>query len=103
MIKSDQNLNTEAILDFDNALKIDSNNVTFIQSRAISKAMTGRKDAISDFNRAIQLDSNNPDTYINRALYYLNFNIKGDYCSDLKKAISLGAEKAKSILKDNCK
>lgn len=103
MIKSNQNLNSEAILDFDCALKVEPNNSEILQSRAVSKAVLGRKDALSDFNKVIQLNPSKPESYINRAIYYLNYNIKGDFCSDLKKAVSLGSKQAEAILKDNCK
>ena len=103
LVKSKLQLIDEAILDFDKVIILDANHIDAIMSRAVTKAKLGKKDALTDFNTAIKLKPKNADLYLNRAIFYINYNKSGDYCSDLKKAISLGSENAKSILADNCK
>lgn len=44
-----------------------------------------------------------PEGYYNRAIYFINFKIKRDYCSDLKKAFSLGYDPSKELLTKYCK
>lgn len=102
LVKLKLQLNNEAIVDFDKAITLDANNIDALTSRAITKAKLGKKDAITDFDTAIKLNPKNPNLYLNRAIFYINYNKLGDYCTDLKKAISLGSENAKSILTDNC-
>ena len=62
-----------------------------------------RKDAIDDFNAVVQSDQKNGEGYYNRALHIINFKLKQDYCSDLKKANQLGFIPAKKILNQYCK
>ncbi|HQF48830.1 MAG TPA: hypothetical protein PLZ71_09250 [Flavobacterium alvei] len=65
--------------------------------------MLNLKDAINDFDQVVILSPNDPEGYYNRALYYINFKIKKDYCSDLKKALSLGYLESKNIINEKCK
>ncbi len=93
---------TEAIKDFDKTIELDPSNLEAIQNRGISKANIGDKSALKDFNKLILLDPSG-EAYLNRAIFYINNNYKLDYCSDLRKAISLGSESAKDFLKQHCK
>ena len=65
--------------------------------------MLNLKDAINDFDQVIILAPNDPEGYYNRALYFINFKIKRDYCSDLKKALSLDYDPSKELLIKYCK
>ena len=73
------------------------------QNRAVSKAMLNMKDALGDFDLAVTLSPNDPECYYNRALYFINFKIKKDYCTDLKKALNLGYSPSKELLNKFCK
>ena len=65
--------------------------------------MLNLKDAINDFDQVIILAPNDPEGYYNRALYFINFKIKRDYCSDLKKSFSFGYLEAKELITELCK
>ncbi|MNY76475.1 hypothetical protein D3C86_2160720 [compost metagenome] len=65
--------------------------------------MINAKDALNDFDTAVALAPKNPEGYYNRALYYINFKIKKDYCSDLKAALNLGYLPAKELITEVCK
>ncbi|TGD56913.1 tetratricopeptide repeat protein [Flavobacterium humi] len=93
---------SEAIKDFNKAITLNPTLLQAIQNRGICKATIGDKTALDDFNRLITLDPSG-EAYLNRALFYINNNYKQDYCSDLRKAVSLGFDHAKEFLKQYCK
>lgn len=103
IIRQNQNSYQDALSDFDQAEAIKPGFVDAIQNRAICRAHLGRKDAIDDFNKAVSLDSQNPENYYNRALYFINYKIAGNYCSDLKIAQRMGFERAKKVIAEKCK
>ena len=67
------------------------------------KSYSKDKTALNDFNKVIELDKTNSEAYYNRAIFYLNFNRKNDYCSDLKKALELGFGEALEVFNSECK
>ena len=85
------------------SIEIDSFYAPSIHDRALVKVSMGNKSAIDDFNKVILLDPSNGEAYANRALFYIFNKIKGNYCSDLKKAISLGFDPAQEIVTKYCK
>ena len=95
-------MHKEAILDFDKVIKINPKFAEAYQNRAISKAMLNL-NAINDFDQVVILSPDDPEGYYNRAIYFINFKIKRDYCSDLKKAFSLGYDPSKELLTKYCK
>lgn len=92
----------EALAYFNEVLLSEKNNVMAIENRAFCKSALGQ-NAIADFNSLCSLAPTNGHYFYNRAIYLINSKLKGDYCSDLKKAISLGIDEAKKILLTNCK
>ena len=60
-------------------------------------------NATSDFDQVVNLSPEDPEGYYNRAIYFINYKIKRDYCSDLKKALSLDYEPSKKLLIKYCK
>lgn len=102
VLKMENEKYAEAVKDFDIALKLKPNLPEAIQNRGISKAYLGDKNAINDFNLLVKIDPSG-EAYFNRAVYYLNNNIKHDICPDLKKSLEFGHEDAKEYLKKYCK
>ena len=92
----------EALAYFNEVLLSEKNNVMAIENRAFCKSALGQ-NALADFNSLCSLVPTNGHYFYNRAIYLINSKLKGDYCSDLKKAISLGVDEAKKILLTNCK
>jgi regulator of sirC expression with transglutaminase-like and TPR domain len=59
--------------------------------------------AINDFDAALEINPNNTDALRKRGnARFLNGDKKGG-CADLRKAASMGDEKAKLIIKESCK
>ena len=103
IIKQNKGLFGEAILDFDEAILIKPDFTDAFQNRAICKAMVNRKDALNDFNKVVELDAENPESYYNRALYFINYKVAGNYCNDLKMAQSKGYAVARKLIAEKCK
>ena len=103
IVKAQKHLHEDAIKDFDKAISLNVSFIETMKNRAISKALLNRKDAIDDFNAVVQSDQKNGEGYYNRALHIINFKLKQDYCSDLKKANQLGFIPAKKLLNQYCK
>ena len=103
IIKQNKALFAEAISDFDDALEIKPNFRDAIQNRAICRAMSNQKEALDDFNKLVELDPQNPENYYNRALYYINYKIAGNYCADLQIAKRMGFERASKVIAEKCK
>jgi tetratricopeptide (TPR) repeat protein len=101
-INMEMNKFHEAIKDFNKALELDSVLLEALQNRAISKASIGDRSAINDFNKLVTLDPC-AESYLNRALFYINNNIKTDFCIDLRKSVSMGSKDAKIYLSKYCK
>ncbi|MEN9336176.1 MAG: hypothetical protein RLZZ500_1163 [Bacteroidota bacterium] len=91
-----------AISYFEEVLTIEKNNLLALENRAFCKSALGQ-NALNDFDLLCSLAPSNGQYFYNRAIYIINTKSKRDYCNDLKKAISLGFEEAKSILNSNCK
>ena len=63
----------DAIKDFDEAIKFNSEEVDIYINRGIAKNELGNfNEAIKDFNTAIELDEDNENTYLNRAISYFD-------------------------------
>ncbi len=99
---SQQNKCKEAIILFDKVLAKEKNHETALENRAFCKANLGL-NALSDFNQLCTIAPNNGHFFFNRAVYIINTKSKGDFCSDLQKALRLGISQAKEILQNTCK
>jgi len=98
-----QRLHEEAISDFSEALDINPQFYEAALNRALSKAVLNKKDALDDFNLAISIESGDPELYYNRAIYLINYKIKGDFCSDLKKSLQMGLNRSQELIRKYCK
>ena len=92
----------EALPFFNEVLLIEKNNTMALENRAFCKAVLGQ-NALADFNLLCSLAPTNGQYFYNRAIYLINSKQKGDFCSDLKKAVGLGFHEANEVLKANCK
>ena len=99
---SQQNKCKEAIVLFDKVLAQEKHNETALENRAFCKASLGQ-NALSDFNQLCIIAPNNGQYFFNRAVYIINTKSKGNFCADLKKALSLGVTEAKEIIQNTCK
>lgn len=98
-----QQLHEEAISDFTAVIHINPKFYEAVLSRALSKAILNLSGALDDFNLAIAMEPNDPELYYNRALYFINYKIKSDYCADLKKALQRGLQRSQELIKKHCK
>ncbi len=98
-----QNKYTEALKDFDNAIKKDANcSEAYFLKATIYQFNAKINDAISFYSKAIKINNNYADAYLMRGLLYATIKNKSDACKDLKRAIQLGSIKAKIHLQDIC-
>ncbi len=92
-----------AVENFDNALKLKTDDFIIYQYRAYAK--DGMKDyngAIEDYTKAITLNPSNAELYYNRALTHYSSGDKAKACIDWKKAIDLGMTDAMFIIQLYC-
>ncbi|WP_431497730.1 tetratricopeptide repeat protein [Flavobacterium sp.] len=93
----------EAIKDFDKAIALNPTDYLSFAFRGYCKSVIGDKTALNDFNRVLILHPS-AQAYVDRAAYYLIYDRKRDYCSDLRKAVdSENYEPAKALMKKYCK
>jgi tetratricopeptide (TPR) repeat protein len=90
--------NTEALQDYDSAIKIDPNNALFYTERAVLRGnMKQQEQAIADFNTAILLDPYHVSAYFGRGgiLYLLGRDQEA--IADFTSAINLDSDKTYAI------
>jgi tetratricopeptide (TPR) repeat protein/S1-C subfamily serine protease len=79
-----------AIVDYNQAIKINPNDAMYYSNRGIAKSKLGDdRGAISDFNQAIEIDSGNPIYYNERGLAKGSLGDKQDAITDFNRAIKL--------------
>ena len=79
-----------AIFHYDEAIRIDPNNVNAYNDRGIAKGILEQySESISDFDTAISLVSNRENFYYNRGVSRLKLKQYFDAISDFDKAIEL--------------
>lgn len=80
----------EAMIDFDKAIAIDSNQAEYFVNRAITYfKMKNFTLSLNDFNQAIRLNPQNIDYYLNRCNVFMTLNQWNNAASDLTKALNL--------------
>jgi tetratricopeptide (TPR) repeat protein len=88
--KLNSNSNGEAIILFDQVIKLDANKADAYNGRGRARAKLANYDsAIDDFNEAIKLDPKYFKSYLWRGITYNKLNNKGRALSDIDKAIEL--------------
>lgn len=91
------------IAHMDKYIAQDSMNPKAFLQRGVYYGLLGLSDeAISNYDMAIKLNDNQPIAYFNRALAKARFRYSYDACSDLKKAYTLGLDKANEIFNSYC-
>lgn len=92
---------SEAIQDYDEAIKLNPQGVEFYYNRGLSKHnLQQYTDAIKDYDKVIELDSENVDAYFNKSCAYALQNDKAQALIWLDKALQLGYPVA-SIMQDS--
>ena len=95
---------SSAIIDFNKAIALNSDNVDAYYSRGTSKYML--KDfegAIEDYTKAIALTPNKGNIYFVRGLAKIELNRKEEGCKDVEIAVSLGYRLAREKRDQLCK
>lgn len=91
------------IAHMDKYIAQDSMNPKAFLQRGVYYGLLGLSvEAISNYDMAIKLNDNQPIAYFNRALAKARFRYSYDACSDLKKAYTLGLDKANEIFNSYC-
>jgi tetratricopeptide (TPR) repeat protein len=84
---------SDAILDFDEAIKKDPKSARAFLERGKCKQQLNRKDeAIKDFNESIRLAPNDFNNFLNRAKYFESMNKNSDASNDYLQVIKLNAK-----------
>ena len=92
-----------AIDDLTKAIKLDPQYLDAYINRGNSKnALKDHYGAIADYTKAIEIDPTQNDVYLNRGLSKQNIGDLKGACSDWLKASSLGANKAKEWVREDC-
>ena len=92
---------SDAILDFDEAIKKDLKNAKAYSERARCKQYLNRKDeAIKDFNEAIKLAPTDFNYFLNRAHYYESINKNSEAIADFTQAIKLNPKSTEAYISE---
>ncbi len=93
-----------AFKDYDNAIKIESNNALYYFSRGGSYAKSKKYDlALLDYNTAIEFDSEFKEAIGSRGMMKIYLNDKEGGCEDLNNALKLGYQVVIPEIKEYCK
>lgn len=101
--KRSQGHNSEALIDYNKAIELESNFELAYLNRGLSKYnLRDYYGAISDFNKTIEINPRNEKAFLNRgdAKYYLNQT--SEACSDWSKASELGSKLANEAIAQFC-
>ena len=80
----------EAIADYDQALRVQPDNMLAYIHRGLAKARMGDfEEAIIDFNQALELEPDNESAYINRGLAKYNLGRSQEAIADYDQALNL--------------
>jgi len=91
----------EAIRHYNQAIKIDSNNVKAYNNRGVAHSKMGKLDlAISDYTSALKLNPRFSEAYQNRALSYFRTKDYAQSCADLRQFRQLGGTPSPEFVKD---
>lgn len=94
-IRTDEGRIKEALLDFEDALRLDPNRYRAIHNRGVLSAQAGRfADAFDDFNRTIELNSEFAKAYSNRGALWMRAGELEKSSADYRKAISIDPDLA---------
>ncbi|WP_442481953.1 tetratricopeptide repeat protein [Aeoliella sp. SH292] len=94
-IRTDDGRVEEALLDFNDALRLDPNRYRAIHNRGVLAAQAGRfADAFDDFNRTIELSPDFAKAYSNRAALWVQAGEMEKASSDYRQAIALDPDLA---------
>lgn len=93
-----------AFSDFDKAIELEPNNWDLYLFRGSSRFLAFEElhQAMDDFNKAISLYSESGEAYYLRGKLRFLLDDADGGCSDLRKAIELGYEKAAKSLEEEC-
>lgn len=93
----------ESLSDLNKALLLDPTQPKFFNKRGQANALNGNiKEALSDFKMTIKLSPDFSEAYFNIGITYLNQNLQDSACIYLKKAVSMGFDKAIILNNDIC-
>ena len=94
-LKTDQGRIKEALLDFNDALRLDPKRYRAIHNRGVLAAQAGRfADAFDDFNKTIELNPEYAKAYSNRGALYVQAGEMQKASADYRQAIALDPDLA---------
>ena len=94
----------EALKDFDKALNIDNKFAeAYFFKGVVYQAREERIKAIEQYSKAIEANPNYADAYLTRGLVKGSAGDNDGACTDIKKAVDLGSEKAITQYQQLCK
>lgn len=104
VVKIELNDNTGAIVDLDDAIKVNGKNPISYCYRGVAKAGNRQNlEALKDLDHAISMKFDYAAAYVNRAAVKFASKDKRGACEDLQKADSLGDEMAVRLFEQYCK
>lgn len=90
---------SDAILDFDEAIKKDPKSAKAFSQRGMCKQYLNRRDeAFKDFNESVKLAPNDFSNYLNRAKYFESINKSSDAITDYNQVIKLNAKTTEAYI-----
>lgn len=93
-----------AINSYTSVLKVEPKHVNALLNRgSVYFNMKQYEKALEDYNRIIAINSNIGAAYLSKGIVNLQLNNKTQACLDLKKAASLGEQRANALLEKYCK
>jgi len=96
--------NTGAIVDLDEAIKLNGKNAVSYCYRGVAKSENKAfQEALKDYDMAIKIKFDYATAYFNRAATKMAIKDKYGACEDLNKADGLGSEQAGRIIDKYCK
>jgi len=102
--KINSNDNSGAIVDLDEAIKINGSNPVSYCYRGVAKGGNRQYlEALKDLDYSIKLKFNYPAAYVNRAAIKFASKDKRGACADLEKADGLGDEMAYKLIDKYCR